>query len=89
MVLEQHTIIIDDVPVLPLSAKNEARRLITLLDALCEPPNFQNRLRTHLRKEYWQTNPKLACWLVRTLRSTRFSSRTLSVLRPRLRKILL
>lgn len=32
----QHTIIIDDVPVLPLSAKNEARRLITLLDALCE-----------------------------------------------------
>jgi hypothetical protein len=36
MVLAQHTIIIDDVPVLPLSAKNEARRLITLLDALCE-----------------------------------------------------
>lgn len=31
----QHTIILDDVPVLPLSAKNEARRLITLLDALC------------------------------------------------------
>ncbi|GAA5964226.1 hypothetical protein JCM8115_002839 [Rhodotorula mucilaginosa] len=31
-----HTIIIDDVPVLPLSAKNEARRLITLLDALYE-----------------------------------------------------
>ncbi|BGP28335.1 hypothetical protein JCM10296v2_000067 [Rhodotorula toruloides] len=31
-----HTVIIDDVPVLPLSAKNEARRLITLLDALYE-----------------------------------------------------
>ncbi|GAA5914046.1 hypothetical protein JCM6882_001832 [Rhodosporidiobolus microsporus] len=33
---EFHTIIIDDVPVLPLNAKNEARRLITLLDALYE-----------------------------------------------------
>lgn len=31
----QHTIILQDVPILPLSAKNEARRLITLLDALC------------------------------------------------------
>lgn len=31
----QHTIIIDDVPILPLNLKNEARRLITLLDALC------------------------------------------------------
>ncbi|KAK4050422.1 hypothetical protein OIV83_003492 [Microbotryomycetes sp. JL201] len=31
-----HTIILTDVPVLPLSAKNEARRLITLLDALYE-----------------------------------------------------
>ncbi|GAA6008111.1 hypothetical protein JCM10207_007033 [Rhodosporidiobolus poonsookiae] len=33
---EFHTIILDDVPVLPLNAKNEARRLITLLDALYE-----------------------------------------------------
>ncbi|GAA5827955.1 hypothetical protein JCM11251_005665 [Rhodosporidiobolus azoricus] len=33
---EFHTIIIDNVPVLPLNAKNEARRLITLLDALYE-----------------------------------------------------
>ncbi|KAM0793729.1 hypothetical protein ACM66B_001152 [Microbotryomycetes sp. NB124-2] len=31
-----HTIILTDVPILPLSAKNEARRLITLLDALYE-----------------------------------------------------
>ncbi|GAA5999954.1 uncharacterized protein JCM10292_003554 [Rhodotorula paludigena] len=31
-----HTIILDDIPVLPLNAKNEARRLITLLDALYE-----------------------------------------------------
>jgi len=31
-----HTFIIDDVPVLPLSMKNEARRFITLLDALYE-----------------------------------------------------
>ncbi|GAA6033705.1 hypothetical protein JCM8097_004391 [Rhodosporidiobolus ruineniae] len=33
---EFHTIIIDGVPILPLNAKNEARRLITLLDALYE-----------------------------------------------------
>ncbi|GAA5974412.1 hypothetical protein JCM11641_005268 [Rhodosporidiobolus odoratus] len=33
---EFHTIIIDDIPVLPLNAKNEARRLITLLDAVYE-----------------------------------------------------
>ncbi|BGP12176.1 hypothetical protein JCM10213_004742 [Rhodosporidiobolus nylandii] len=33
---EFHTVVLDDVPVLPLSAKNEARRLITLLDALYE-----------------------------------------------------
>ncbi|KAM0745812.1 hypothetical protein T439DRAFT_369898 [Meredithblackwellia eburnea MCA 4105] len=31
-----HTIIVTDVPVLPLSAKNEARRLITLLDSMYE-----------------------------------------------------
>ncbi|GAA5960320.1 hypothetical protein JCM21900_006528 [Sporobolomyces salmonicolor] len=33
---EFHTVILDNVPVLPLNAKNEARRLITLLDALYE-----------------------------------------------------
>ncbi|GAA5949749.1 hypothetical protein JCM3765_007675 [Sporobolomyces pararoseus] len=33
---EFHTIIVDNVPILPLNAKNEARRLITLLDALYE-----------------------------------------------------
>ncbi|GAA5930259.1 hypothetical protein JCM3775_004343 [Rhodotorula graminis] len=33
---EFHTLVLDDVPVLPLNAKNEARRLITLLDALYE-----------------------------------------------------
>ncbi|BGP36208.1 hypothetical protein JCM10449v2_000106 [Rhodotorula kratochvilovae] len=33
---EFHTIIVDDIPILPLNAKNEARRLITLLDALYE-----------------------------------------------------
>ncbi|GAA5916009.1 hypothetical protein JCM5296_001159 [Sporobolomyces johnsonii] len=33
---EFHTVIVDEVPVLPLNAKNEARRLITLLDALYE-----------------------------------------------------
>ena len=32
----QHTIILDKIPILPLNAKNEARRLITLLDALCK-----------------------------------------------------
>ncbi|GAA5845216.1 hypothetical protein JCM3766R1_003359 [Sporobolomyces carnicolor] len=33
---EFHTIIVDNIPILPLNAKNEARRLITLLDALYE-----------------------------------------------------
>ncbi|GAA6063760.1 hypothetical protein JCM10212_002712 [Sporobolomyces blumeae] len=33
---EFHTIILDKIPILPLNAKNEARRLITLLDALYE-----------------------------------------------------
>ncbi|GAA5842336.1 hypothetical protein JCM5353_000763 [Sporobolomyces roseus] len=33
---EFHTIILDNIPILPLNAKNEARRLITLLDALYE-----------------------------------------------------
>lgn len=31
-----HTIILTDVPVLLLNAKNEARRLITLIDSLCK-----------------------------------------------------
>lgn len=34
--LPQHTIILTDVPILPLSAKNEARRLISLLDCAYE-----------------------------------------------------
>lgn len=36
----QHTIILDNIPILPLNAKNEARRLITLLDALCKLPTL-------------------------------------------------
>lgn len=33
--LVQHTIIVTDIPILLLNAKNQARRLITLLDSLC------------------------------------------------------
>lgn len=55
----QHTIILDDIPVLPLNAKNEARRLITLLDALCTLPLDCCKLRADLVDRADETKTRL------------------------------
>lgn len=75
-----HTFIVDKVPVLPISMKNEARRFITLLDAL-----YEARCKLLIRAEVGPDNlffPEQSRRNASTLGLTKSTSRTTHTRKP-------